>query len=67
METLLAVFLAAVVLIAIAVGGMTAKEIGLHLGIAEKSVFNILDRARKALHAASTIEAVAKALVYELI
>ena len=53
--------------LSLAVGGMTAKEIGLHLGIAEKSVFNILDRARKALHAASTIEAVAKALVYELI
>lgn len=53
--------------LSLAMGGMTAKEIGLRLGIAEKSVFNVLDRARKSLQAASTIEAVAKALVYELI
>lgn len=53
--------------LSLSMGGMTAKEIGKHLGIAEKSVFNILDRARKALQAASTIEAVAKALAYELI
>jgi DNA-binding CsgD family transcriptional regulator len=51
----------------LAIGGMSAKEIGHHLGIGERSVFNIQNRARKSLEAATTIEAVAKALAYDLI
>lgn len=51
----------------LSVGGMSAKEIGHHLGILERSVFNIMERARKSLQAGNTIEAVAKALAYDLI
>jgi DNA-binding CsgD family transcriptional regulator len=53
--------------LSLSVGGMSAKEIGHHLGITERSVFNILNRARKSLEAGNTIEAVAKALAYDLI
>jgi DNA-binding CsgD family transcriptional regulator len=53
--------------LSLSVGGMSAKEIGTYLGITERSVFNILDRARKSLQAGNTIEAVAKALAYNLI
>jgi LuxR family transcriptional regulator len=48
-------------------GGMTAKQIGTHLGLSQKTVSNTLQRARQSLGAVSTMEAVAKALVYELI
>lgn len=48
-------------------GGMTVKEIGKYLHISPKTVANTLERARKSLGAVSTMEAVAKALVYELI
>jgi LuxR family transcriptional regulator, quorum-sensing system regulator SdiA len=53
--------------LSLSIGGMSAKEIGHHLGITERSVFNILNRARKSLEAGNTIEAVAKALAYDLI
>jgi DNA-binding CsgD family transcriptional regulator len=48
-------------------GGMTAKQIGMHLGLSQKTVANTLQRARHSMGAVSTMEAVAKALVYELI
>lgn len=48
-------------------GGMTAKQIAEHLKLSPKTVNNTLERARKAMEAVSTMEAVAKALVYELI
>jgi LuxR family transcriptional regulator, quorum-sensing system regulator SdiA len=48
-------------------GGMTAKQIGTHLGLSQKTVANTLQRARRSMGAVSTMEAVAKALVYELI
>jgi LuxR family transcriptional regulator, quorum-sensing system regulator SdiA len=48
-------------------GGMTAKQIAEHLQLSPKTVANTLERARKTLEAVSTMEAVAKALVYELI
>ncbi len=47
--------------------GMSAKEIALQLGIAENTVSNILIRARESMQAGSTIEAIAKALAYDLI
>lgn len=53
--------------LSLSVAGMCAKEIGHHLGIAERSVFNILSRARQSLKSGNTIEAVAKALAYDLI
>lgn len=48
-------------------GGMTAKQIAEQLSLSPKTVNNTLERARKAIGAVSTMEAVAKALVYELI
>jgi DNA-binding CsgD family transcriptional regulator len=48
-------------------GGMSAKQIGEHLHLSPKTVTNTLQRARNTLGAVSTMEAVAKALVYELI
>ena len=48
-------------------GGMTAKQIAEHLGLSPKTISNTLERARKSMEAVSTMEAVAKALVYELI
>jgi LuxR family transcriptional regulator len=51
----------------LSVVGMSAKEIGLQLGITERAVFNTLNRARHSLQAGNTIEAVAKALAYDLI
>jgi DNA-binding CsgD family transcriptional regulator len=48
-------------------GGMTAKQIAEHLNLSPKTVVNTLERARKTMEAVSTMEAVAKALVYELI
>jgi DNA-binding CsgD family transcriptional regulator len=48
-------------------GGMSAKQIGEHLHLSPKTVTNTLQRARTALGAVSTMEAVAKALIYELI
>lgn len=48
-------------------GGMSAKQIGEHLYLSPKTVTNTLQRAREALGAVSTMEAVAKALIYELI
>jgi LuxR family transcriptional regulator, quorum-sensing system regulator SdiA len=48
-------------------GGMTAKQIAEHLGLAPKTVSNTLERARKSMQAVSTMEAVAKALIYDLI
>ena len=46
---------------------MTAKQIAEHLHFSPKTIANTLERARKTLEAVSTMEAVAKALVYELI
>jgi LuxR family transcriptional regulator, quorum-sensing system regulator SdiA len=48
-------------------GGMTAKQIAEHLQLSPKTVVNTLERARKTMEAVSTMEAVAKALIYELI
>jgi DNA-binding CsgD family transcriptional regulator len=48
-------------------GGMTAKQIADHLQLSPKTIANTLERARKSMHAVSTMEAVAKALIYELI
>jgi LuxR family transcriptional regulator, quorum-sensing system regulator SdiA len=48
-------------------GGMTQKQIADHLQLSPKTIANTLDRARKKLDAVSTMEAVAKALIYELI
>jgi DNA-binding CsgD family transcriptional regulator len=48
-------------------GGMTAKQIATHLNLSPKTVTNTLERARNSLGAVSTMEAVAKALVYGLI
>jgi LuxR family transcriptional regulator, quorum-sensing system regulator SdiA len=48
-------------------GGMSAKQIAEHLALSPKTVTNTLERARHSLGAVSTMEAVAKALVYELI
>ena len=48
-------------------GGMTAKQIAEHLGLSPKTIHHALERSRKKLEAVSTMEAVAKALVYELI
>jgi LuxR family transcriptional regulator, quorum-sensing system regulator SdiA len=48
-------------------GGMTAKQIAEHLNLSPKTISNTLERARKSMQAVSTMEAVAKALIYELI
>ncbi len=48
-------------------GGMTQKQIAEHLKLSPKTIANTLERARKKLDAVSTMEAVAKALIYELI
>ena len=48
-------------------GGMTAKQIADHLQLSPKTITNTLERARKSMQAVSTMEAVAKALIYELI
>jgi DNA-binding CsgD family transcriptional regulator len=48
-------------------GGMSAKQIAEHLDLSPKTVVNTLERARRAMGAVSTMEAVAKALIYELI
>lgn len=53
--------------IAFAAGGLTGKEIAHRLGIQPKSVFNTMERARMALEAATTLEAIAKAYAYNLI
>lgn len=53
--------------IAYAAAGLTGKEIAHHLGIRPKSVFNVMDRARTALEATTTFEAIAKAYAYNLI
>jgi LuxR family transcriptional regulator len=53
--------------LAYSAGGLTAKEIAAHLGLRPKTVYNTLERARKSLKSASTMEAVAKAYVYRLI
>ncbi len=48
-------------------GGMTQKQIADHLKLSPKTIANTMERARKSLDAVSTMEAVAKALIYELI
>ena len=53
--------------IAYAAGGLTGKEIAMRLGIRPKSVFNVMERARTSLEAATTFEAIAKAYAYNLI
>lgn len=53
--------------LAYAAAGMGAKEIARRLGLHHKTVFNAMDRARKSLQAGSTMEAIAKAYVYNLI
>jgi LuxR family transcriptional regulator, quorum-sensing system regulator SdiA len=53
--------------LAYSAGGMLAKEIAEYLGLKTKTVYNTLERARTSMEAASTMEAVAKAYIYELI
>lgn len=53
--------------LAYAAAGMGGKAIAQRLGLQPKTVFNTMERARKSLQAASTIEATAKAFVYGLI
>jgi DNA-binding CsgD family transcriptional regulator len=53
--------------LSLSAGGMTGKEIAAYLNLSLKTVGNTLERARHAVGAVSTMEAVAKALVYELI
>lgn len=53
--------------VALAVGGMLVKEIAAHLDLREGTVYNYLEAARTALDAATSMEAVAKALVYGLL
>ncbi len=53
--------------LAYSAGGMLAKEIAAHLGLGENTVYNYLEAARRALKAATSMEAVAKALIYDLI
>jgi len=53
--------------IAYAAAGLTGKEIAHHLGMRPKSVFNVMERARTALEATTTFEAIAKAYAYNLI
>ena len=48
-------------------GGMTAKQIADHLGLSPKTINHTLERTRKKMEAVSTMEAVAKALIYDLI
>jgi LuxR family transcriptional regulator, quorum-sensing system regulator SdiA len=54
-------------MLAYSAGGLTAKEIAAHLNIQTKTVYNTLERARKSMKAATTLEAVAKAYMYNLI
>lgn len=48
-------------------GGLLVKEIAERLGIREGTVYNYLEAARRALGATTTLEAVAKAYVFELV
>lgn len=54
-------------ILAYSAGGMIAKEIAAHLGLKPKTIYNTLERARASMQAASTMEAVAKAYIYDLI
>jgi DNA-binding CsgD family transcriptional regulator len=53
--------------LALATGGMSAKQIAHHLKLQPKTIFNIMERARKSLQANNTMEAIAKACVYGLL
>ena len=48
-------------------GGMSAKEIAHELGLKTKTIFNTLERARKAMAAANTMEAVSKAMAFDIL
>lgn len=47
--------------------GLSAKRAADHLGLQPKTVFNVMDKARKSLHAETTLQAVTKAMAYRLI
>jgi DNA-binding CsgD family transcriptional regulator len=47
--------------------GLTAKEISHQMKIETKTVYNTLERARKSLKAATTMEAIAKAYIYDIL
>lgn len=47
--------------------GLSAKSCAEHLGLQPKTVFNVMDRARKSLGAETTLEAVTKAMAFSLI
>lgn len=53
--------------IAYAAAGMGGKEIATRLGLHPKTVFNTMERARHSLQASNTMEAIAKAYIYNLI
>lgn len=53
--------------LALFAGGLSAKEISHELRIKIKTVFNTMERARKAMKAANTMEAVAKAMAFGLL
>ncbi len=47
--------------------GLSAKRAADHLGLQPKTVFNVMDKARKSLQADTTLQAVTKAMAYKLI
>lgn len=47
--------------------GLSAKRAADHLGLQPKTVFNVMDKARKSLQAETTLQAVTKAMAYRLI
>lgn len=53
--------------IAYAAAGLSGKEIAFRLGLSVKTVFNTMERARNALGAATSVEAIAKAYAFNLI
>jgi DNA-binding CsgD family transcriptional regulator len=50
----------------LSIAGHTAKSIARRLGMSPRSIEHLLVRARKSLNAESTVEAVAKAIIFEM-
>jgi LuxR family transcriptional regulator, quorum-sensing system regulator SdiA len=53
--------------LAYSAGGLLAKEIAEQIGISPKTVYNTLERARVSMAASTTMEATAKAIIFDLI
>ena len=47
--------------------GLSAKLVAAQLGLQTKTVFNVMDKARKSLNSETTLEAVTKAMAYRII